>query len=235
MHFNRNSQNKELQMKNKSEKQGWNPAEHYKSTKVAKEYDQIRFSSLSGRVFNKLEKNIIKNCFRDLPQDTLILDFPCGTGRLADVLLQSGYRVHGADISAEMLQEAKERLSRYENHFETEVLNAFALVDTTRKFEAALCARVLMHFPIEKQIKFLSGVSSLVKKRVVINHSLNSPYQRFRRWIKKILGHPKSVNYPVTNEEIRVLLSKAGLVEIGRKRINPLISEAVYIVAERRD
>lgn len=222
-------------MQNKSEKKDWNPSEHYKSTKIAKEYDQMRFSSLSGWIFNKLEKKIIKNCFRDLPQDTLILDLPCGTGRLADVLLESGYRVHGADISAEMLQEAEKRLSKYRNLFETEVLDAFALENSERKFEAALCARVLMHFPIDEQIKFLCGVSSLVTNRVVINHSLNSPYQRFRRWIKKILGHPKSVNYPVTNEEIRMLLSEAGLVEIGRKRINSLISEAVYIVAERRN
>jgi len=68
-----------------------------------------------------------------------------------------------------------------------------------------------------------------VRNKVVINHSLNSPYQRFRSWIKVILGYPKSVNYPVSNEEIRIFLPKVGLVEIGRKRINPLISEAVYI------
>ena len=221
-------------MSNKVKNQDWNPAEHYKDTKVATQYDQVRFSSLSGRIFNKLEKEIIKNCFQDLPRDTLILDLPCGTGRLAEVLLELGFRIHGADISAEMLQEAKKRLLKYENLFETEVVDVFALTNTNRKFEAALCARVLMHFPIEDQIRFLCGVSSLVRSRVVINHSLNSPYQRFRRWIKKILGHPKSVNYPVTNVEIRTLLEEAGLVEIGRKRINPLISEAIYIVAERR-
>jgi len=80
----------------------------------------------------------------------LILDLPCGTGRLADVLLELGYRVHGADISAEMLQEAEKRLSKYGNLFETEVLDVFALADNSeRKFEAALCARVLMHFPIQ--------------------------------------------------------------------------------------
>ncbi|MCW5602805.1 class I SAM-dependent methyltransferase [Nitrosomonas sp.] len=222
-------------MKNKANGRDWNPKEHYKNVAVAKEYDRIRFSSLSGRIFNYLEKRVIEICFQDLPRGTLVLDLPCGTGRLAEVLLDSGLRVHGADISAEMLEVAKERLSHHGDRLDTEIMDAFKLTGNDRQFEAALCARVLMHFPLDEQIAFLRGIASVVRKRIVINHSLNSPYQRFRRWIKKILGHPKSVNFPVTNEEIKQLLSEAGFVEIKRKRLNSLISEAVYIVAERID
>ncbi|MCX7192844.1 MAG: methyltransferase type 12, partial [Proteobacteria bacterium] len=94
-------------------------------------------------------------------------------------------------------------------------------------------ARVLVHFPLETQIEFMRGVASMTRERIVINHSLNSPYQRFRRQIKKLLHHQLPVRYPVTDSEIKRLLSESGLVEVERHRINSLISEAIYIVARK--
>ena len=211
----------------------WDPTQHYKSAAVAKEYDRVRFSSLAGQVFNNQEKRIIQECFQDLPRGTVALDMPCGTGRLAQALLESGLKVHGTDISPEMLAVARERLASYGDRFSTEVMDAFRLTGKEGQFEATLCARVLMHFPLETQINFLRGVASLTRKRIVINHSLSSPYQRFRRWIKKILGHQMPAGHPITNAEIRRLLAEAGFAEVKRRRINALVSEAIYIVAER--
>lgn len=220
-------------MTDRSGEHRWDATQHYKNITVAKEYDRVRFSSLAGRVFNNQEKRIIQECFQDLPRDTFILDMPCGTGRLAETLLESGLKVHGVDISAEMLAVAKERLADYGDRFVTEVMDALNLTGSEKQFEAALCARVLMHFPLETQIKFLQGVASITRRRIVINHSLSSPYQRFRRWIKKLLGHQQSAGYPVTDIEIKRLLAEAGFAEIKRRRINSLISEAIYIVAEK--
>ena len=220
-------------MVNRSNKISWDATQHYKNTKVARDYDRIRFSSLAGRVFNSQEKRIILEYFQDLSRDTIILDMPCGTGRLAEALLESGLKVYGADISKEMLDVANERLSNYGGCFTTQVMDALNLTGNERQFDAALCARVLMHFPLETQITFLRGVASITRKRIVINHSLNTPYQRFRRWVKTLLGHQQSAGYPVSNSEIKRLLSESGLVEVKRRRINALISEAVYILAEK--
>jgi ubiquinone/menaquinone biosynthesis C-methylase UbiE len=220
-------------MVNRPNSANWDATQHYKNAKVARDYDRVRFSSPAGRVFNRQEKRIIRECFHDLARDTIILDMPCGTGRLAEALLESGLKVYGADISQEMLDVAKERLSNYGARFATEVIDALNLSGNERQFEAALCARVLMHFPLETQIRFLRGVASITTKRIVINHSLNTPYQRFRRWVKTLLGHQQSAGYPVSNSEIKRLLSESGLVEVKRRRINALVSEAVYILAEK--
>jgi ubiquinone/menaquinone biosynthesis C-methylase UbiE len=220
-------------MANSSNGKTWDPTQHYKDANVAQEYDQVRFSSVAGRVFNAKEKRIIQQCFQDIPADTVVLDIPCGTGRLAEPLLESGLRVHGADISSAMLGVAKGRCAGHGDRFSIEVMDAFKLGGTDPKFEAALCARVLMHFPLKTQIEFLRGVASITRTRIVINHSLSSPYQRFRRWVKRLLGHQQSAGYPVTNKEIKELLATSGFAEVSRKRINPLVSEAVYIVAER--
>ena len=89
-----------------------------------------------------------------------------------------------------------------------------------------------MHFPLEQQIEFLRGVSDATLGSVVITHSLNSPYQRFRRAIKRLLGNPPSAVYPITNAEIKTLLQGANLVEKKRLRPMPLVTEEVIIIAE---
>jgi 2-polyprenyl-3-methyl-5-hydroxy-6-metoxy-1,4-benzoquinol methylase len=211
----------------------WDPTKHYQNTSVATEYDRVRFSSLAGRVFVASERKIITQCFDDIPHDTVILDLPCGTGRLAEALLETGFRVHGADISAEMLGVAADRLVAFEDRFTYEVIDAFKVSNGPARFDCTLCARVLMHFPLDTQIQFMKGVSALTKNRVVINHSLSSPYQRFRRFIKRLLGHQPSARFPISDVEIKRLLSESGLIEIARYRINSLISEAVYIVAKK--
>ena len=211
----------------------WNPDEHYKSRKVADEYDRRRFSSPAGKVFNYLEKRTITKCFASLPKGSTIADAPCGTGRLAEPLLAVGYRVHGLDISDEMLDVARRRLRGFTDRFTCEVADVKTSRPREPLYDAALCARVLMHFPLDQQIEFLAGVAKLSRTTVVINHSLDSAYQRLRRRVKHWLGHQASANHPVSNADIKELLQKSGLREVQRHRLVSLVSEAVYIVTER--
>ena len=220
-------------MFNKPKLRDWDATKLYQDKQIAQEYDQIRFSSLAGQFFNNREKQIIADCFEHLPRETIVLDMPCGTGRLAEAILEAGLRVHGADISEQMLEVARGRLTKFGDRFTTEVMDAFAQGKVEPRFEATLCARVLMHFPLDEQIKFLRGVVANTRKTVVINHSFNSPYQQFRRWIKRMLKHQVPARYPISEDEIQQLLKQSGLVEVSRRRMNPIVSEAVYIVAEK--
>ena len=211
----------------------WNPDEHYKNRAVAADYDASRFSSISGRVFNFLEKRTVAKCFSRLPKGSTIADAPCGTGRLAGVLLAAGYRVHGFDISEAMLDVARRRLDSHGESFTCEVADMKKHPPGGPMCDGALCARVLMHFPLDGQIEFLTGVANLSRSIVVINQSLDSGYQRFRRRLKRWLGNQPPAGFPISNGDIRLLLEKSGLREVGRHHLLPLVSEAVYIVAEK--
>src|SRR5436309_393553 len=137
----------------------WDPVSHYQEVAVAERYDRERFSSLSGKVFNALEKASIRSAFRGISPSTQILDLPCGTGRLASVLLDSGFRVEGVDISAAMLEVARRKLSSFGDRFTTHVGDVRDLAKSDpKRYDAALCARVLMHFPLDEQIVFLRSV-----------------------------------------------------------------------------
>jgi 2-polyprenyl-3-methyl-5-hydroxy-6-metoxy-1,4-benzoquinol methylase len=211
----------------------WDPTTHYQTERVAESYDRERFSSLAGRIFNALEKYNIRRAFAAVPRGAVLLDLPCGTGRLAEVLLEDGFTVVGVDISPDMLRVAQRKLQRFGGSFKTQVGDVRELARQEReRYDAALCARVLMHFPLDEQITFLKGVALLVKGKVIITHSLSTPYQRLRRLAKRWLGYQPPVLYPVTGAELRRLLAGAGLVEVKRLRPFPLLTEEVIVIAE---
>lgn len=220
----------------KRKRSDWDANTHYRSTKIARSYDAERFTSLSGRVFNGGERRLIPRIFlREFPRGARIADLPCGTGRLAEPLLESGFQVHGLDISEQMLEVASERLRTFGDGFTFEVRDARDVREGNDRFDGVLCARVLMHFRLDEQIDFLRGVARLTDGPIVINHSFSSPYQRLRRKVKKLLGHRPSARYPVTEKDIRTLLEACGLHEWRRYRLAAPISEAIYLVVGKRD
>jgi len=211
----------------------WDPTTHYKDVAVAERYDRERFSSVAGRIFNALEKRCVRKGFAGLAGSAALLDVPCGTGRLAEALLEEGFAVTGVDISQAMLEVASRKLERYGKRFQHRVADVRDLAKAEPKsYEAALCARVLMHFPLDQQIDFLRSVTKLAKRRVVFNQSLSTPYQRWRRRLKRLLGHQPPAAYPISEEELARLLAGAGLKEVGRVRPMALVSEAIFVIAE---
>ena len=218
---------------NESDRLTWDPTVHYKDVDVAQRYDDERFARLTGRLFNALEKAYIARAFANVPAGARILDLPCGTGRLAEVLLDRGLDVHGVDISPAMLEVARRKLARFGTRFSTQVADVRDLAGgAAETFEAGMCARVLMHFPLAQQIEFLAGVAALVRGPLVITHSLSTPYHRFRRDAKRWIGNPPSAGYPITNAELERLLAGARLRELRRLRPSRLITEEIIVVAE---
>lgn len=210
----------------------WNPADHYKNVAVAESYDRSRFSSLAGRLFNAVERREIRRAFADVPRGATIGDVPCGTGRLAEALLQAGHTVLGIDISPQMLATAARRLERFGPRFTTKVCDARALTESGQKLDAALCARVLMHFPLDEQIQFLKSVAAVTSRRVVFTQGLDTPYQRLRRRTKRLLGRQNPAVFPLTRAQLAALISGAGLRLIEVRRLMPLLSESMVVITE---
>lgn len=208
---------------------------YYQDTNVAARYDRERFASPAGKVFNALEKHHIRRAFRGLEAGATVVDVPCGTGRLAEVLLEGGFRVVGMDISDAMLGVARQRLAPFGDRFESRVSD---LLDSgftpTEQYDAALCARVLMHFALPTQIAFLRNVARLSRGRIVFTHSWASPYQASRRKLKRALGHQEPVRHPVSSPDLDQLLEGAGLREVRRIRPCAPLTEEVIVVAEHR-
>jgi 2-polyprenyl-3-methyl-5-hydroxy-6-metoxy-1,4-benzoquinol methylase len=211
----------------------WDPTTHYQDTAVAEKYDKERFSSIPGIVFNSLERRALRKAFASIDRTQVVLDLPCGTGRLAEALLDDGFQVVGIDISAPMLAVAGRRLQRFGAKFRSRVGDVRELAAGERNaYDVALCARVLMHFPLEQQVEFLKGVAALARGTIVFSQSISTPYQRTRRRVKALLGHQTPAHYPITERELKALLQGANLREVKRFRVARAVSEGMFVVAE---
>lgn len=219
------------------EKANWNPQQHYKTADVARRYDEERFSGLRGKLYIVLEKRALKKAFADVPHGSTIVDLPTGTGRIAEILLEEGYNVVGMDVSPAMLDVAKDRLTRFGDRFSTQVVDAFALESSSQepegKFDAALCARVLMHFPVEVQSDFLNGVKKLTDGPILFTQSYVTPYQRMRQFAKKLLGVRSQVMHPLTPADMGKVVSGAGLKLQRKHWVAAAVSEAVIFVCRK--
>ena len=80
--------------------------DQYTDEAVAQAYDRERFTSFVGRTLDSLEQRALARALaiarRDVAQP-LVLDIPCGTGRITERLLARGLTVIGGDISSAMI------------------------------------------------------------------------------------------------------------------------------------
>ena len=75
-----------------------------------------------------------------------------------------------------MLDVARRRRDRFGARFTVQVADVHELAKAEyKRYDAALCARVLMHFPLDEQIEFLKSVAQLTKGPIVLTQSLSSP------------------------------------------------------------
>jgi len=78
---------------------------------TAKEYDQSRFQSLSGKMIHKIELSKVLNAISvNAIRDDKILEVGCGTGRILTELLELGFNVDGLDASKYMLEELRKKI-----------------------------------------------------------------------------------------------------------------------------
>jgi ubiquinone/menaquinone biosynthesis C-methylase UbiE len=79
----------------------------WQTTKAAKRYRERRSPEFDRR-FDR-EDEIIGRWLDELPPESIVLDVPCGAGRLIEPVTRRRLRYVGADISPAMLDEARSR------------------------------------------------------------------------------------------------------------------------------
>ncbi|QLG50237.1 class I SAM-dependent methyltransferase [Natrinema halophilum] len=75
-------------------------------------YDQKRFKYPAGKAFDKFEKNQLYKLFSELEAGEKILEVGCGTGRFMADGREFGLDMTGGDMSAHMINEARQKLDR---------------------------------------------------------------------------------------------------------------------------
>jgi SAM-dependent methyltransferase len=82
--------------------------------------------------------------FAALPQDSRVLDVGCGPGLVAEAFLRAGHRVHGVDLSGEMLRRAEARCAPFARRASFQQGSVFDL-PPGEPFDAAVSRFVVHH------------------------------------------------------------------------------------------
>lgn len=209
-------------------------SDYYKNKDIAEKYDEQRFSSFSGRLFNGLEKHCIAKLIRFLKKKysiKSILDIPCGTGRITELAAKERLTVSGADISEEMIKVAQKRLSGFENvTYQITDIKNMAYPDNY--FDCVICIRLFHHLDFNDRVAILKELTRVTKSYVIMNISFSSPWYRLRRRLKRMIGQHHSLT-AVANKDLMRDLKECGLLEVKRKFVLPVISEDLILVLRK--
>ena len=75
-------------------------------------------------------------------------------------------------------------------------------------------------------------VSRVSRSYFLASYSIDSPYQKVRRLVKKLLGYPGSGAFPVTKFMLKEELKRTGIFPIDIKTVFPLLTEEMVVLAE---
>ena len=209
--------------------------DQYTDEAVARAYDRERFTTFVGRTFDRLEKRAIRailaRACRDLPAPS-VLDIPCGTGRITELLLESGLEVKGGDISPAMMAVARERCARFGARATWQQLDLDKLELDDQIVDLSTCIRLFHHLDSSQRAAILRELARVTRRYVVINVSFSSPVYRLRRQVKRALGQGVS-RTQATWEDITREVTGAGLRVVDRRFVWPLVSEDLILLLQK--
>lgn len=125
----------------------------------------------------RLEARSIRRALATVPQGAHVLDLPCGSGRLLDILANSGYRVTCADCSEHMTRMARRRWDAIQAERQCDTTQPdFAVRDVMQTgypdghFDAVICNRLFHHFrESDVRIRALSELRRVCRGPVIVS------------------------------------------------------------------
>jgi len=207
----------------------------YRTEEVVGAYDQRRFSSVKGKLTDKLEKRLIDKALEaaSISSGARILDIPCGTGRLSIYLAHRGLEITGADISLLMVEKAKEKAKKINlaHKIQFEIAEAERLPHGDSAFDAIVSLRLLGHTPPEARVALLKEFARVSKNYLVLTFYSRNCLQGFLR--KRRRRKAGGEWYPVSSRQMDKELEAAGL---EKAKVFPLfagVSETVVVLARK--
>jgi len=208
----------------------------WQNESVAERYDARRFSSVSGRAFDKMEKQAIGNLL-ELANRTHrcrdVLDIPCGTGRISEFLLDKGVNLTCADISEQMLSVARERLSGHARDVQDyTVMDIYNISRDDESYDCITCIRLFQHLNGDERSKALRELARVTRKYVLVNVMYGSGYYGLVRKARQLVG-AYAPRYAVTRQQLQQELNYGGLRVVKSIFSQPLYGGNLVLLLEK--
>ncbi|MBD2665595.1 methyltransferase type 12 [Richelia sinica FACHB-800] len=173
--------------------------------------------------------------FPNLIQDAQILDLGCGTGQLAQKLMEKGYKVTGIDASAGMLHYARENAPEAKL-----ILNDARLIDFYPTFDAVISIGAFNHvMSLEELTNVFHKVYQSLLDHGIFLFYLFLEEEYLDNWNGKITGNVKEDyawaaknSYDLETKIASINLTIFSLIDNTWQRLDSTISEKCYTQEE---
>ncbi len=116
----------------------------------AESYDEKRFTTKSGKLFDQLEKERLNEAISNMPHGSQVLEVGAGTGRFSFHLATEGYQTHLIDLAWPMLRICKEKFNMRKVEFSGYRCSSTHLPFRSESFDFVFTIRVLNQLPSRK-------------------------------------------------------------------------------------
>jgi len=145
-------------------------------------------------------RDCVLAALQSVPSGSSILDLPCGTGRLTQLLIDQGYRYTGADVSSRLVDAARAKFQSLADPASSDQVLGFDVEDITAmsyedgQFDAVVVSRLFHHFTQAETrvdalselrrvchgpiIVFFTNVWTLLGIKFLLVHLRDNPMQR---------------------------------------------------------
>jgi ubiquinone/menaquinone biosynthesis C-methylase UbiE len=183
----------------------------YQSRTVADDYDFHRWGSPERARRNAAKWRTILAALAKTEGVGRILDLPCGTGRFTDRLVECGYEVVAADISLEMMQQARSRIGSLKGLVGFLRADAEQLPFQTGAVDCVMSIRFLFHVDPVTRIRMLKEMARISRRWLILDYRHKYSY-RYAMWrIRKALRLTTTPLVRVSRAQLEKEARDAGL------------------------
>jgi len=206
----------------------------YSDRAVARNYEKTRFSSMLGRVVDRLEKRAVVEAVVTQGDANAALEAPCGTARIGLVLASLGAKVVGVDISLEMIRVVKGKLATSQG-----MTIEFVRSDIERlpfraaAFDAAVCVRLMNLVSPSLRSKMIEELARVASNCLVVSYLDPSTLKGILRRLQGAVCR-ETCKLPTTMISDALLdIRGAGFGNLLVKRLFGRIGESCFVVARK--
>ncbi len=203
--------------------------------KEAEAYDEKRFSGFKGKLYQWLQKRNIVKALSTLPPKAKVLDVPCGTGRVTEVMAGMGFVVTAGDLSVHMLEVARRKLKNSANVSSFDKVDAERLKYKDNSFDCVTSIKLMHLLPQEVQDRVLKNIARVSRDLIVVTYA----YKGWSSWIKQYVFMKRfykvnpSSGHARTIQELEGVFGAMGLKVHARLFTFRLFSEEVLYVLKK--
>jgi len=212
--------------------------DRYSSEAAARKY----LAQTQGTARDRREKRCVLAALAQVPAGSLVLDLPCGAGRLTEWLARHGYRVVAADSSPGMIELARRRWQSLTAAEPTltgkatfHVQDVMGTEYEDNAFDAVVCNRLIHHYP-ESQLRqaMLRELSRVCRGPLVASFFDLWTFDGLRSYLSLCCRRPAYWDRcPISRGTLRRDAAAVGLKIERFLPTRPFISPQTYAVFRR--